>query len=674
MSWGLKLIVAAIGLMAISGLPGLVLHRCSAWGQRIAAALTTCAAVAGLVGAAMGLCGMADAAESLILPIMGGGLRMALDPLSAFFLVPIFLMGGLGPIYGLAYWRQAEHPANGRKLRLFWGPLVAGMALLVIARHALLFLLGWEVMALAAFFLVGTEDHLAEVRRASWFYLVATHIGTLSLFAMFSLLQVATGSFDLRPITMDEAGLGLLTGIFVLALMGFGLKAGIMPLHFWLPGAHANAPSHVSAILSGVLIKMGIYGLVRILGLLPQPPIAWGGILLALGAISGVLGVLFAIGQHDLKRLLAYHSVENIGIIVMGLGLAMAGRSMGRSEWVILGLSGCLLHVWNHAAFKSLLFLSAGSVVHAAETREIDHLGGLAKTMPYTAAAFLVGAVAICGLPPLNGFVSELFIYLGLLQTTGIDGGPSWSGAALAVLALATIGALAVACFVKVSGAVFLGEPRTHEAQLAGESPRRMLLPMGVLGCCCAAIGLAPGLVAAPLDRAVAAWTASPVAPGRGIASLAPLGTLSLLNVSLVVAVAVAYKLLLGRLRKVSLLRAGTWDCGYARPTARMQYTASSFAATLVGLFRWIMRPREHRPEIESLMAPKARFESHVDDPVLDGQLLPAARMFERWINRLRTCQQGLTQHYILYILATVVVILLCGMPLDQFLARLFAR
>ena len=282
------------------------------------------------------------------------------------------------------------------------------------------------------------------------------------------------------------------TAIFVLALVGFGLKAGIMPLHVWLPGAHANAPSHVSAIMSGVMIKMGIYGLVRVLVLLPTPPLAWGYVLLGLGVVSGVLGVAFAVGQHDLKRLLAYHSIENIGIIVIGLGLALIGRTLDRADWIVLGLGGALLHVWNHALFKSLLFLSAGSVIHATGTREIDRLGGLAKAMPRTSLAFLVGAVAICGLPPLNGFVSELLIYLGLFGTLGIGEGGACPMAAFAAPALALIGGLAVACFVKVFGVVFLGTARSEDARHAHESAWSMLGPMGVLMGCCLFIGLFP--------------------------------------------------------------------------------------------------------------------------------------------------------------------------------------
>src|SRR5262249_21310514 len=261
-----------------------------------------------------------------------------------------------------------------------------------------------------------------------------------------TVLRAVSGSFALNPLDPDHLSPGLTTAIFVLALIGFGLKAGIMPLHVWLPSAHANAPSHVSAIMSGVLIKMGIYGLVRVTSLLPTPPLEWGTGVLGLGVVSGVLGVAYAIGQHDLKRLLAYHSIENIGIIVMGLGVALIGRSLGRADWVLLGLAGSLLHVWNHALFKSLLFLSAGSVIHSVHTPEIDHLGGLAKTIPGTALYFLIGAVAICGLPPLNGFISEFLVYLGLLGTLDGSRGPTFVGAAFAATALALIGALALAC------------------------------------------------------------------------------------------------------------------------------------------------------------------------------------------------------------------------------------
>ncbi len=351
-----SLVLVGIVIVASSGLFGLV-GRTSMIGQWV----TTLLAV---VGSGFGLAGVGrfwanGAGQPMALPwsIQGAGFTVSIDGISAIFLVPIFLISMLGGVYGLGYWKQSEHPENGRKLRFFYGMMTAGMALLVIARNSIVLLFGWEIMALSAFFLVTTEDESREVRDAGWIYLLATHAATLCLFALFALLRVAVGSFELVPLAPGSLTPTMGTAVFLLALVGFGVKAGIMPLHVWLPGAHAMAPSHVSAVMSGVLIKMGIYGLIRVTSLIPDPPLGWGVTLLVLGSISGVVGVLYAIGQHDLKRLLAYHSIENIGIIVIGLGLAMIGRSTHREDWVALGIAGAFLHVWNHALFKALLFL-----------------------------------------------------------------------------------------------------------------------------------------------------------------------------------------------------------------------------------------------------------------------------------------------------------------------------
>src|SRR5262249_18455468 len=455
----------------------------------------------------------------------------------------------LGNIYGLGYWKQSEHPTTGVKLRFFYGTLTAAMALLVIAQNGILFLFGWEIMALSAYFLVATDDRDRQDCETAWGYLGAAHTATLCLFALFGLLYAASGSFALTPLASASLTPGMKTAIFVLTLVGFGLKAGIMPLHVWLPSSHAMAPSHVSAIMSGVIIKMGIYGLVRITSLVPNPPVEWGGAILGLGVVSGVLGVVFAVAQHDLKRLLAYHSIENIGIILMGVGLALVGRSLGRADWIILGLCGGLLHVWNHAFFKALLFLSAGSVIHAVHTREIDHLGGLARRMPRTALGFLIGAVAICGLPPLNGFVSEFLIYLGLFGTLGLEDGPTFAGAAFAVPALALIGTLAVACFVKVFGAVFLGTARSEHARHAHESGFAMLGPMGVLAGCCVFIGLAPMWVAPLLGQGVSAWAPEFADAGSRLAALAPLEALSAMAAALLTGLLLTAGLLWLRLR-----------------------------------------------------------------------------------------------------------------------------
>ena len=462
-----------------------------------------------------------------------------------------------------------------------------------------------------------------------------------------------------------------MNGLFFLALLGFGLKAGVMPLHFWLPGAHTQAPSHVSAMLSGVVLKMGIYGILRTLSLLPNPPAAWGGLLLLFGLVSGLFGVVFALGQHDLKRLLAYHSVENIGIILMGMGLAMLGRSLGRPEWMVLGMAGCLLHVWNHSFFKSLLFLGAGAVVHATGTRQIDQLGGLAKPMPWTSTLFLVGAVAICGLPPLNGFVSEWLVFLGLLQagtTSGASGSLTMIGAPI----LAMIGALAVACFVKVYGTVFLGTARTPAAAHAHESPLSMRGPMIVLAVLCALIGLAPVLVSPILDAVVANFLGETGLIPLGLTTVAPLKIIGAMAELLLMCILTLWLclFLIYRARRSVI----TWDCGYARPTSRMQYTASSFAQTIVAMFGWILHPHSRQPQLSGPFPDPTSMQSHVDDIVLDRFIIPGFHGLEHRFGWFRRFQQGLTQQYLLYILIVVLLMMSTLIPYQEIFTFLTAR
>jgi hydrogenase-4 component B len=582
-----------------------------------------------------------------------------LDAIAGLFLIPIFGISALGSIYGLPYWAQTDHPENGRKLRLFYGWMTAGMAGVAVSANSLLFLFAWEVMALSAFFLVSTEDQVREVREAGLLYLIVTHFSTLCLFAVFAIWYVVTGSFAWGPLPANGVSPSVVTALFILGVIAFGIKAGLMPFHIWLPSAHAVAPSHVSAMMSGVLIKIGIYGLVRLLSWLPTPPVWWGGTLLALGTVSGVLGVVFALGQHDLKRLLAYHSIENIGIIVMGLGLAVIGRALDVSAWIVLGLAGALLHVWNHGLFKALLFLSAGSVIHSTHTRVIDQLGGLAAAMPRTALLFAVGAVAICGLPPLNGFVSELLIYLGLFRTLGIGAEPSWAGAATAAALLALIGALAVACFVKAFGAVFLGSARSDAARQAHESGRLMTGPMLALAICCLVIGLFPRVVSPMLDHAISAWVPELAADLPALGSLAPLGWISggslalvglLLGIGLVLAI---------RLHRSRVATAATWDCGYAAPTPNMQYTASSFAQMLSGFWAWVLRPQVPASTKLAVFPDRMRFQSHVRDAVLDEILRPAYQVWVRIASGFHFFQAGNIHAYLAYIVVFLIGLLL---------------
>ena len=447
-------------LMAASGLPGLFLR---AKGGLAASWLVGLGGLAGRAAAGRVLGGAAAPARMLAHTPLGNPGFLRLDPIGAFFLVPVVLLPACASIYAQGYWD--EHHESARRLRLLFGITTAFLVLLVAAAHAFTFLLAWEGMAVTAFFLVMAEDRDAETRRAGWIYLVSTHTGTLCLFAAFGLTAAASkGSFLFTPVPAGLAGTTRGTVTFFLFLVGFGLKAGIFPLHFWLPPAHAAAPSHVSSLMSGILIKMGILGMVRMLSLVPDPPFWWGALLLVLGALSGILGVAFALAQHDLKRLLAYHSIENIGIILLGLGLGTLGRTAGYPALQALGFAGALLHVLNHSLFKGLLFLGAGSVVHATGSRDLERMGGLAKAMPFTAGAFLAGSWAICGLPPLNGFISEWLIYLAAFRGLSFPRG-AWAGLAMAALAL--IGTLAAACFAKVFGVVFLGEPRSAEAAAA---------------------------------------------------------------------------------------------------------------------------------------------------------------------------------------------------------------
>lgn len=629
--------------LAVSGIAGIP-RRTPA---HLSTAILLVGCVIGIAGAVLSL-SVGATAVHYRWSIPSGAIAIVIDPLSAFFLFPVFVVGGLGALYGEGYWSVSEHPTTGRKLRCFYGVLIAGLVLVMIAGDAWSFLFGWELVGLAAFFLVTTE-HEPDVLRAGWIYLIATHTGTLVLFAMFALLHNATGTWQLTR-SAALAHSHLLPPILLLALVGFGIKAGVMPFHVWLPEAHAAAPSHISAILSGVVLKMGIYGLVRVLSLVTAYPPWLGTVLLTLGIISGLLGVAFALAQHDLKRLLAYHSIENIGIILIGLGIGTLGAATGHRTLAVLGFAGGLLHVWNHATFKALLFYAAGAVVRRSGTQQIDALGGLLRPMRVTGIAFLIGAVAICGLPPLNGFVSEWLLYLASFQAL-LEGTTVALLMALAAPVLALIGALAVACFVKAFTVVFLGTPRT-EIGSARDATLSMQVPMILLAIICLFIGLWPSGAGALTARATNMLTGgfSGAAVANALGPLTPIATLLLL---VVVMTALLVKTLIPTRRGVV-----TWDCGYAQPTARMQYTASSFAQQLVRLFSWVLLPITHAAPPHSIFPSPQRFQTHVPDPVLDRVLLPGLRRTKRVMKVARAIQVGHVQAYLVYIVVTLIVLL----------------
>ncbi len=618
----------------------------------LGATLLSCAA--GLTAAVFVLCGAADWPEaphgagwawSPSFAVCGEQVRLRFDALSALFLALTSVVGGVGAIYGGEYWSHATHPRTARSGRLWWSVLLLSLGAVLVVANGLHFLIGWELFTLAAYFLVTLDRRRAEVRAAGWLYLGASHVAMLALFAFFALLAEHTGGWALGPLLDHKE----LAPLFWLALIGFGLKAGLFPLHVWLPSAHANAPSHVSAILSGVTIKIGLYGLIRFSGWLPVPDSA-GWVVVALGAASAVLGVAFALGQHDLKRLLAYHSVENIGIILLGFGFALVAVQYGDQPWGALALAGGLLHIWNHGLFKALLFLGAGSVLHATGTREMSRLGGLWRAMPWTASLFTLGAVAICGLPPLNGFVSEWLVYLGLFDAAIAHGEAAWA-ALPAAIALGVTGALALACFSKVCGVVFLGAPRSAAAEHAHECGPAMRGAMVVLAVLCAAIGLVPVLFWPAVARAVGAWRPA----WAGALTATPLVALTWFHLTLAVVATVAGVWLWRRAQR-GLCRAPTWDCGYVVPTDRMQYTAGSFAATIVEWFDWILRPTKH----EHALVPEVPFpaaasrEEHTPEMVLEHLVTPAGAVVMRVSTAVRRLQHGRMQAYILYLVLGV--------------------
>jgi len=573
--------------------------------------------------------------------------HLQLDALSAFFLALLAVVGGVGSAYAREYWSDAAHPRSAPAGRAWWSVLLLCLGLVLVAENGLHFLIAWELFTIAAYFMITLERQKREVRAAGWLYLAASHVSMVCLFAFFALLAARTGGWELGPMKARAE----LAPLFWLALVGFGLKAGAFPLHIWLPSAHANAPSHVSAILSGVTLKLGIYGLMRFSGWLPVPVTA-GWTIAALGVASAVLGVAFALGQHDLKRLLAYHSVENIGIILIGLGFALVAEAHGSAAavWGRLALAGALLHVWNHGLFKALLFLGAGSVLHATGTREMSRLGGLWRAMPWTAGCFVLGAAAISGLPPLNGFVSEWLVFLGLFDAAGGGGAPGWAAVPSAIL-LGVTGALALACFVKVCGVVFLGLPRTEATARAHECGPLMRVPMLVLAAACMAIGLAPVLFWPAVARAAAVWQ-----PAWADASVpAPLAALGACNVALAFFATMAVMLLWRRVRQNGVARAGTWDCGYAAPTARMQYTAGSFAEIITGWFEWILRPQRHVKAPRGFFPTQASHAVHTPETVLEHVVEPVGSVVLAVATAVRRLQHGRLQFYILYLVAGMV-------------------
>lgn len=592
----------------------------------------------------------------------GGRLLVAVDPLSALFLLPILVIGPLTAIYAHGYLARSDRQVGPHLA--FLGGLLASMTVVVIARDLVLFASAWELMTLFTFLLVAFEDHDQEVRHAAFLYVTISHVA--ALFVLAYLLMVADragGSTDLEQIARSGVGSSQLVQgtLLLLALIGFGTKAGLAPLHVWLPRAHPAAPSHVSSLMSGVVVKTALYALLRGTWLLGVPPAWWGYTLLVLGIVTGVGGILFGLAQRDLKRLLAYSTIENMGVIFIGLGVGAIGAAHGHPLVPILAWSGALMHVLHHALMKGLLFAAAGSVVHATHLRSLDRLGGVLRRMPFTGASLVVGSLAIAAVPGLCGFASEFLIYYGLLRAA-LDL-PALPGAfALAgLVGLAAIGALAAASFTKVVGVGLLGAPRSEEAEHAAESPLSMTAPLLLLAAAVVVLGLAPGLTASLAVPVATGLTRTPASASSQL-PLQLLGTVGAAAsiLLLVAALLGAIRYLLLRGRPVSAGR--TWGCGYGLPRPSMQYSGSSYSAPLAHVGRVALRAElSYAAPAGYFPAPTLR-SSSVPDPAERHLFEAGAARARRRLLSLRWLQQGRLQLYLLYIMIALVALLGWGM------------
>lgn len=622
-------------------------------------ALTGC--LVGLVPAVRVLMGVELPGVGLPWPAPFGAIVLAVDPLSAFFMVPLFVVGALAAIYGHGYLAVSGAPSGGdrhaapRSLAVPWlayDLLLACMLVVLLARDGLQFLVAWELMALAAYLLVSWDHAAAEVRRAGWVYLIASHAATALLVALFLTLGRRAGGLGFAALMQAPAPRGAsLVAWVTLAAVGFGVKAGFVPLHVWLPEAHAAAPSHVSAVMSAVLVKVGLYGLLRALSFL-GPPATWlGPSLMVLGLVGALVGIALAVYQRDLKRALAYSTVENVGVVTLGLGVGFWAHAHGRPDIAAIGLAGGLLHVWNHALMKGTLFLAAGSVLHGCGTKDLERLGGLMKRMPFTGAAMALGATAIAALPPLNGFVSEWLVYMSLIRA-GVD---ERAGIVplLSVGLLSLVGGVTALAFVRLAGTVLLGTPRSEQAARAHESGPLMTVPLWVLAGACATLGVVPALLLPVLARVADQLVGAPL-PRLEPALLWSIGGA---NAGVWLALA-ATALVVARLaRRRPSAAEPTWGCGYAAPSARMQYTASSFAQIATGrLLPAFLAPRVARPALAGPVAGPARLASDCTDPVTRAVYEPLLDRWARRFARLRWMQQGMLHAYLGYLLVALVV------------------
>ncbi|MGN0192554.1 MAG: proton-conducting transporter membrane subunit [Candidatus Gastranaerophilaceae bacterium] len=593
---------------------------------------------------------------NFFLPGIIGNVPLRFDALSAFFAIIVAVTGFLATVYAKGYLQPYidKNKSVGSHL-LFFNSLICAMFLVVLVQNALFFLISWEIMSISSLFLVAFESEKPEVLKASVKYFIYMHVSVLFIIAGFVLLNIKSGSLDFAAFAEFLKNNPQYSNIFLfLTFVGFGIKAGFFPFHNWLPDAHPAAPSHVSGLMSGVMIKTGIYGILRMLALVgvPSPALSYSVLFIAL--VSALYGVLYALAQHDLKKLLAYHSIENIGIIGVGIGCGMLGLAYNLPLLTVAGFSGALLHVLNHSIFKSLLFFGAGAVYNKTHTKNIELLGGLARKMPVTAVCFLIGAVAICGLPPLNGFVSEILIYFSMLQGMLNHNIILFSALMFSFAGLAFVGVMAILCFTKAYGIVFSGSARSGLSKnVKSDVSFSMKSSMVVLAAFCLIIGVLPKYVVGFFKNSFAVFSAE-----GDVQKYLPINFIdNVSNIALTLcAVCFAALVVRGFFRNDRGFE--VWGCGYDKLNSKMQYTASSFVSSFLEITKPLFIKKVDVKRPEAIFPTEAHYGSHVEDIEEELLINPALRFDKQLLQKFRVLQNGNLQQYILYGLIFLVLML----------------
>lgn len=586
--------------------------------------------------------------------------RFSLDYLSAFFIFFISIMTTLGMVYANGYLSNCIKKKKDITAHSVFLPiLTASMLLVVGVQNALMFLIVWELMSLSSFFLVMFEHEKKETRSAGIKYLIYMHVSVIFIILAFALMSISSNSLDFVQFKSAlENDLALANFAFILAFIGFGIKAGFVPFHNWLPVAHPAAPSHVSGMMSGVMIKTGIYGILRILSLILIPSCQIGYIVLIISIITMLYGILYAISQQDIKKLLAYSSIENIGIIGLGLGVGMLGLAYNNPMVALLGFSGCMLHTLNHSIFKELLFFAAGSIYTKTHTRDIEVLGGLIKSMPKTGFLFLVGAISICALPPFNGFISEFLIYFGMLKGALIDNISAFLIFLLAFGALALVGTMAILCFTKAFSSIFLGEKREKSKEINEDVNSSFIFPMSILACFILFIGLAPKLAFLFVSKPVSLFVET-VQINQCLEILQ--------TISIVFACLIAFIGLLFIVRYFVSKNSATyvtWGCGYDKPNEKMQYSASSYVSPFLVMLMPLFKKVSDIKKPKKVFPTHAYFIQHLEDVEEEYFLKPILKSTEKFFEQFERMQNGNIQQYISYGIIFLVIVLMVAILL----------